>query len=210
MENVKNLTSDRFKKDFIAWIDFLKSLGYKNEWKVLNAVNYGSCQNRQRVFMVSWLSNKIFEWPTPFIHNNNLKKIINVKQTPFSKNLFNKINQYKISEPTTTKLNIKRSYIFNLTKFNSENYLYYPIGFGPTLTASGANSRLKFILNDKYIREINHIESFKYMGFTENDAIKVASSGLISEKEMIFLAGNSISVEVLEELFKKIILLLQK
>ena len=53
LENVKNLVSKRFKNDFDKWLDFLKSLGYENYWKVLNAKDYGIPQNRERVFCVS-------------------------------------------------------------------------------------------------------------------------------------------------------------
>ena len=53
MENVKALVSKKFINDFEDWIKYLKSLGYKNFWKVLNAKDYGVPQNRERVFMIS-------------------------------------------------------------------------------------------------------------------------------------------------------------
>ncbi|MFV9451387.1 DNA cytosine methyltransferase [Mycoplasma sp. 4463] len=59
LENVKALASSKFKNDFLKWIDALETLGYKSYWKVLNAVDSGSAQNRERVFMVSILDGKI-------------------------------------------------------------------------------------------------------------------------------------------------------
>lgn len=53
MENVKNLVSKKFRPDFEGWLGWLDELGYNNYWKVLNAVDYGIPQNRERVFCIS-------------------------------------------------------------------------------------------------------------------------------------------------------------
>lgn len=53
IENVKNLTSKRFKSQFDSILRDLSELGYTNYWQVLNAKNYGIPQNRERVFIVS-------------------------------------------------------------------------------------------------------------------------------------------------------------
>lgn len=53
IENVKNLTSKRFKNQFDSILRDLSELGYTNYWQVLNAKNYGIPQNRERVFIVS-------------------------------------------------------------------------------------------------------------------------------------------------------------
>lgn len=53
IENVKNLTSKRFKQQFESILNDLSELGYTNYWKVLNAKNFGIPQNRERVFIVS-------------------------------------------------------------------------------------------------------------------------------------------------------------
>lgn len=207
MENVKNLTSKKFLGEFKKWINFLESLGYHNKWKVLNASDYGSAQNRERVFMVSWFGDKNFEWPKPKKHNNDLSKIININDTS-STNLWEKFKNYPIVSTTTSKLNIKRSKIDGYSTFNSENYLYYPTGFGPTLTASGANSRLKFLVKNEFIREINEYEAFEYMGFNKKNVDSIKASKLVSGRSIIFLSGNSICIEVLDALFVKIIELL--
>lgn len=53
IENVKNLTSKRFKQQFESILNDFSELGYTNYWKVLNAKNFGIPQNRERVFIVS-------------------------------------------------------------------------------------------------------------------------------------------------------------
>ena len=52
-ENVKALTSQKFKNEFATVLSSLEEAGYKNYWRVLNAKDYGIPQNRERVFIVS-------------------------------------------------------------------------------------------------------------------------------------------------------------
>ena len=52
-ENVKALTSTKFKNEFATVLSSLEEVGYNNYWRVLNAKDYGIPQNRERVFIVS-------------------------------------------------------------------------------------------------------------------------------------------------------------
>ncbi len=53
IENVKNLTSKRFKNEFASILKDIENLGYNNYWRILNAKDYEIPQNRERVFVVS-------------------------------------------------------------------------------------------------------------------------------------------------------------
>ena len=52
-ENVKALTSTKFKNEFATVLSSLEEAGYNNYWSVLNSKDYGIPQNRERVFIVS-------------------------------------------------------------------------------------------------------------------------------------------------------------
>ena len=52
-ENVKNLISKKFKGGFDSLLIELDFYGYNNYWKVLNGLDYGVPQSRERVFIVS-------------------------------------------------------------------------------------------------------------------------------------------------------------
>lgn len=52
-ENVKNLLSKKHRHNFDAYLKSMEDLGYHNEYKILNAKDYGIPQNRERVFTVS-------------------------------------------------------------------------------------------------------------------------------------------------------------
>ena len=58
-ENVKNLLSKKHRHNFDAYLEAMEKLGYKNYYQVLNAKQYGVPQNRERVFTVSILDDKI-------------------------------------------------------------------------------------------------------------------------------------------------------
>ncbi|MGY6172637.1 DNA (cytosine-5-)-methyltransferase N-terminal subunit [Candidatus Mycoplasma pogonae] len=207
MENVKALTHQKFRVEFNNWIKKLEKLGYQSEWKVLNAADFGSCQNRNRVFMVSGFDLSKFQWPKQR-KSKQLSKIIKLDDISLinDQENINKIFDYKWTAFSRTKSGIYKAEILEYSKFRSENYLYLTNGIGPTLTASGANSRLKFYFPEhKIIKYIDEIESYQYMGFSKKVAEVVAETNLIPKTKMIFTCGNSISIEVLEALFEEVI-----
>lgn len=53
IENVKALTSKKFKDTFESILNDLSESGYNNYWQVLDAKDYGIPQHRERVFIVS-------------------------------------------------------------------------------------------------------------------------------------------------------------
>ncbi len=77
-ENVKNLTSKKFKEQFELVLKSLEEAGYSNYWKVLNAKDYGIPQNRERVFIISIRKDidKGYEFPEPFPLQLRLKDML--------------------------------------------------------------------------------------------------------------------------------------
>lgn len=65
-ENVKALTSKKFKNEFETVLSSLDEIGYNNYWAVLNAKDYGIPQNRERVFIISIRKDidRGFEFPS--------------------------------------------------------------------------------------------------------------------------------------------------
>lgn len=50
---------------FRAFIAALQSLGYRVEWKLLNAADYGAATTRQRLFIQARRGRRAITWPTP-------------------------------------------------------------------------------------------------------------------------------------------------
>lgn len=77
-ENVKNLTSKKFKTQFQTVLSSLENVGYNNYWKVLNAKDFGVPQNRERVFIVSRRKGEggFFDYPEGFPLERRLKDVL--------------------------------------------------------------------------------------------------------------------------------------
>ena len=63
MENVPAVLQEKNRNDFYDWCNFLETLGYTNRYAKLNAKDYGIPQNRERVFMVSFLGDYYYRFP---------------------------------------------------------------------------------------------------------------------------------------------------
>lgn len=208
MENVKSIINIRHRANFNKWIEFLDSIGYESKVYNLNSINFNCPQNRERIFMLSVLKSHKSKVNFEF---SDLEKIIGDNKQPIKSILtptndetlfLNYLLEYEKLGPKIINNSNKRLWQFkNYTKFNSENYLYDPNYSGPTLTASGANSRIKIFTKNK-IRKLSAHEALKYMGFDDNDYYLMKKTKLLTEQNIIFLAGNSIVVQVLEEIFK--------
>lgn len=201
MENVVPITYKKNSEDLNKWISKLKGLGYRNDIQVLNSADFGSPQSRRRAFMLSVLGE---DKKLPKSNNSRSKNINDILLPSMKKDELPKFLKYKITIPTLSKNKVKKSKILNYTSFNSEALLYYPTGRGPTLTATGANSRIKIKINESLIRRMNAEEAIKYMGFDYKDYKNLKRWNILSDNKIIFLAGNSISIEVLTEIMKGI------
>lgn len=124
-ENVKNLVSKKFSKEFDIVLSSLEETGYNNYWKILNAKDYGIPQNRERVFIVSIrkdIDNGMFKFPEGFELEFRLKDMledgvdekyyisdkmieyISAKGTKNFKNCDSRIN-LEVARPLTTDQN---------------------------------------------------------------------------------------------------------
>jgi DNA (cytosine-5)-methyltransferase 1 len=56
----------RFKgKFFDAWLMAMQSAGYRADWRLLNAADYGAATSRTRMFVVARKGNRRIHWPDP-------------------------------------------------------------------------------------------------------------------------------------------------
>ena len=219
LENVVQLMYKKHIEQFKKWKAYLEALGYKNYDLVLNAVNFGSVQARKRLFMVSIKEEKLgggggvnvldlaqYNKPKPLV----LKDVVRVyeKDHPwFDKTFFD----YKKNKNNTgfkkTRNGIIKTKLKGYTNFNSEATVYSVNGKSPTLTASGANSRIKcFFPETKKIIRICPLTAFKLMGLTEDqfNVVWKETKNYLSFEKLLYIAGNAIVMEVLIAIFKKI------
>ena len=63
-ENVKNVLSKHMIHNFNRYIEEMKRLGYTNSFEILNAMDFGLPQDRNRVFTISILGGDPFNFKT--------------------------------------------------------------------------------------------------------------------------------------------------
>ena len=94
MENVKALTSEKFRPLFLKWCDELTSYGYTNFMQILNAKDYGIPQNRERIFVVSILGDAWYSFPQPRELKLRLKDLLEDKVDEKYYLAQDKVNQF--------------------------------------------------------------------------------------------------------------------
>ena len=211
LENVKGLLSHDKGKTFQTIVDILSNsggtqngqigldmfddgLGYHIYYKVLNTKDFNIPQNRERIFIVGFKYFKEFSFPKPI----ELKlRLVDMLQD-------NPNNKYFLSDKA-----IKR-----LERHNNKSYLkdysatinagYYKTGrdqqyIANCITSSTSDSMLE--TTNKKIRRLTPLECWRLQGFRDEDFFSVKD---VSDTQLYKQAGNSITINVLIELFKKI------
>ena len=204
MENVKNLVGSTHKANFEKWLDYLTTLGYKNYWKVLNAVDYGAPQSRERVFVVSILGDESFEFPAPQPRTIKLKDILDPDDKVPSNMYMN--DRPFIFRETQDESDNGLIHVGNLEMAGNESIkrVYSPEGVCPPLTTmTGGHRQPKIYLGkEKGVRKLTPRECWAVMGFDNNTYTKVENK--LSNTQLYKQAGNTICVSCLEAIFRQL------
>nr|DAM80451.1 MAG TPA: Cytosine specific methyltransferase [Caudoviricetes sp.] len=235
MENVKNLLSEKHRHNFNEWFKVLEGMGYTNYYKVLNAKDYGIPQNRERIFCVSILGGGQYLFPNPKPLEKRLKDMLedNVDEKYYLSDI--SVNRLlKRRDGSGYKPCINGEVAVTLTtkpgQRNSDNYIQEPfvvasrgrnienpsdrtIG-SPTeqrleINYTGCTNTLISVQKDNYvvenyrIRKLTARECFRLMGVKDEQFDRLNG---ISNSQLYKLAGNSIVVDVLEAIFKNLLM----
>lgn len=207
-ENVKNALSKNHRHNFDKYLELLSSLGYKNFYKVLNAKDYGVPQNRERIFVISSLIHNDFTFPEE------------IQLTKQPKDLLEDGYKYDtyVDEENKIDSRIKRGCKIEFANhydkiINSTKEIYdcraktdfqdkkVGIKVSPCLKAKNSNIH---VLNGKRIQRLNSKEHWRFMGFTDDDYEKAKSTGC-KDSQLCGMAGNSIVINILEQIFIKLL-----
>lgn len=138
LENVKGLLSSKHKELRDWYLDQLEQLGYKTEYKVLNAKHYGIPQNRERVFFVSRNDGLPITFPDNNTIDTRLKDILQpeaqwelldientlrIGNMLYTKNSLTQYNGKTIEINLEKLLNQKHGEINRVAKLKKTNYV---------------------------------------------------------------------------------------
>ena len=77
LENVRQLSTHNRGRTLSRILELLRELGYRTDWMILNALDFGLPQKRERTFIVGFRDHSIpFDWPEPVSDTPSLETII--------------------------------------------------------------------------------------------------------------------------------------
>lgn len=193
-ENVKGLVNHASGKTLNTILELLNNAGYKVFYKVLNSIDYGVPQLRERIYFVGIrqdLYNKPFEFPAPrkhvgikqFLMQSN-HDFLDIKNPTFQKYLSNKYNRNRIDINEI----IKQDYIILDTR-QSDLRLY--VNKCPTLR-TGRHGIL-YVRNNK-LYKLSGLEALLLQGFSKEYVMKAVN---IANTKLLSQAGNAMTVNVI-------------
>lgn len=191
-ENVKNVLSKHMRRNFNRYLDEMQKLGYTSNYAVLNAMDFGLPQNRNRVFTVSCLDGTMFNFETL-----ERKPMVNIKEFLEETNE----EQYIVSQPSMIKkINTNETMGINVIR-----------DYANTITTKQMrcpNSGVIDLGNGRY-RYLTERECWRLQGYSDLDfeaALKVhpGKPGKLNGA-LYKQAGNSIPVTIFESIFKQLL-----
>ncbi|MEQ4488273.1 MAG: DNA (cytosine-5-)-methyltransferase [Dehalococcoides mccartyi] len=222
MENVRNILSRLHHNNFNDWKQTLEDMGYINQVYTLNSINFGIPQQRNRTFMLSVHCNDILKKAMleTYFKKNDLAKLNPREIKPLSEFLR---TDYSIPDYFLEAEESNPYYTPSRKRIHEENEIIFN-GYAyaesiKTITTkqdrnpnSGLITYKSKTLGKAPYRNLTPRECFLLMGFDEDAFDRLMTFNietrkgqkLYSREKTIKLAGNSIVVNVLEEIFKQV------
>ncbi|MFU0591657.1 DNA cytosine methyltransferase [Gardnerella leopoldii] len=195
LENVRNLTAHDGGKTFKIIKEHLENLGYHVYAKVLNALDYGVPQKRERIIIVGFLDDIDFSFPEP---------VSDDKKKSLSDILEQNVDQKYYVRDAIRESRIRRLKDKSYPKpYISHENMAGCITPHPYSSALRAGASANYILiNDE--RRPTEREMLRIQGFP--DTYKI----VVSYTKMKKQCGNSVAVPVIEAVAKKMVYALKK
>lgn len=186
LENVKQLVGHDQGKTLKIIIQSLKDLGYHVQYSVLNALDYGLPQKRERVVLVGHRESIMFTFPNPEKPYKSLNEILESKVD----------EKYFASEFIREKRKEKHKSLYSPSIWHenkSGNICSYPYSCA---LRSGASHNYLLVNGE---RRLTPREMFRLQGFP--DWYKIIVSDAQAKKQ----AGNAVPVNMIKAVVQKLL-----
>lgn len=196
LENVKNFASHDDGKTLSVVKAIMEDLGYKFHQKVLNAVNYGIPQNRERIYMVCFRNDiniKNFTFPKPFKLKKHVEDFL-LDDESLVKDLYVAREDVYFNNTKDESYSNKPIRIGTVNKGGQGERIYSIKGIAITLSAYGGGIFAKtggYLINGK-MRKLHPRECARIMGYP--DTYKIIANKNQAYKQF----GNSVVIDVLQ------------
>ena len=183
LENVRNLTAHDNGKTFKIIKEHLEHLGYHIHTKVLNALDYGVPQKRERIFIVGFRDNVQFNFPEP-IPDCHKKTLVDILEQDIDQKYYVR-DAIKLSRIARLKdKNYPRPYISHENMAGSITPHHYS-----SALRAGASANY-ILINDE--RRPTEREMLRLQGFPDSYKI-VVPYGKVKKQ-----CGNSVAIPVIK------------
>jgi len=206
LENVANLRKHNDGKSIQVMASIIESLGYRVNYKILNASDFGVPQSRKRIYFVCFredLDSASFEFPNIIPENQCYLEDILLPNTKVKKYFLNLENKTVVFKEKLENIEYKKRpiRIGIINKGGQGDRIYSPKGHAVTLSAYGGGSGAKTgaYLVEGVIRKLSPIECRRLQGFPEDYKIPV------SDQQAWKQFGNSVAVPVLKAIIHQFI-----
>ena len=190
LENVRNLTAHDGGNTFRTIKEHLEALGYHVYAKVLNALDYGVPQKRERIFIVGFLDDVKFEFPKP-VPVEERKTLVDILETDVDR------KYYVRDEIRISRLERLKDKDYPKPYISHEN-MAGSITPHPYSSALRAGASANYILiNDE--RRPTEREMLRIQGFPDTYKI-VLPYGKVKKQ-----CGNSVAVPVIKAIATEMI-----
>lgn len=196
LENVKNFATHDEGRTLEVVRGTMEELGYDFNQRVLNAVNYGIPQKRERIYMVCFrkdLEIKAFDYPKPFKLKKHVEdfliddeKLVEHLYVDRPDTYYNGVEDDKYSDSSIR--------LGTINKGGQGERIYSTKGIAITLSAYGGGVFAKtggYLINGKP-RKLHPRECARIMGYP--DSYKISDSTNQAYKQF----GNSVVIDVLQ------------
>lgn len=184
LENVKQLVGHDKGKTLKVIINSLKNLGYHVQYDVLNALDYGLPQKRERVIIVGHRESTMFTFPSP---NNSQKDLSDILETKVDDKYF--ASDYIKQKRKDKHQSSHYPSIWHENK--SGNVTSYPYSCA---LRSGASHNYLLVNGE---RRLTPREMFRLQGFP--DWFKIVVSDAQAKKQ----AGNAVPVNMIKAVVER-------
>ncbi|AFY72541.1 DNA-methyltransferase Dcm [Synechococcus sp. PCC 7502] len=178
LENVKQLKGHNEGKTLQRILQTLQELGYHTDYKILNALNYGLPQKRERIFIIGFKESCHFVWAEDRVPMKPLSEILE-SEVPSFYYASERIQKNRI-EKTLAKKQHEQITIWHENK--GGNISAYP--YSCALRAGASYNYL--LVNGK--RRLTEREMLRLQGFP--DSYKIVCNYQATRKQV----GNSVAV----------------
>lgn len=202
MENVKNFAMHDNGNTLAVVKNTMEDLGYTFYQKVLNAVDYGVPQKRERIYMVCFrkdLQINNFRFPAPFRLQKHVEDFL-LNDERMVEDLYVHRNDVKLSTVKDEIYSNKTIRLGIVNKGGQGERIYSTKGIAVTLSAYGGGVFAKtggYLINGKF-RRLHPRECARIMGYP--DSYQLSSNRNQAYKQF----GNSVVIDVLQYIGQKI------